>query len=643
MDDLNQPTAEGFQGWDGTRIWSVLFFSLWTLTARAGERIPFSCKMFPVGNNPAVSNAIGTELHERLNTEVVGLSQSLQTVDCLPKILERTLELPKGIAVEILKMFNVLSQKVYRYEIASFMFFHTEQRVANTFAAGPMRVRTFSEEEVEVVLFNLSACFRWASRAIERNTPDELERLIGDSPEVLREQDRNGNTLMHIAIAKLGILMPGGASFLHFILNKPEVKQFLPTDVVNRQNDLPVHLMARQLLALEPSDESGPQARLLAENDYCQAVTLAKKIRSIGFPLNGWPRLLEVLASSKDGRSISFLFCPEREQKLEKNLIPDDFFLFPELLQRLRENPLWRELVQDYEARRKNKLVRLEQVLYEISHAQNAYEIDLILEKNRALVETERNSRGDTMLVTAIMSNHLTLFKALLGVNASVKVADGLGFSLLYLAVVYANPEMVDLLIAAGVKLEDEKDDCSALDMAIIMGSTALVDVFVRAGAIKNSGRKTTPLHLAATNNFPSYKGPELIHGAQIASMLIKAGADVHALNRNGESALHVAAQTRSVKIVKVLIENGADVNTIDKKGNSPLHYAVDKTACNRVERYYKHTRSNWAVVCELLAAQARIDIRNAEGKTPMDIAQGPGYYRLLLTCRWKQLFQAKR
>jgi ankyrin repeat protein len=77
----------------------------------------------------------------------------------------------------------------------------------------------------------------------------------------------------------------------------------------------------------------------------------------------------------------------------------------------------------------------------------------------------------------------------------------------------------------------------------------------------------------------------------------------------NGEFPLHKGTLNPSVRllIVKLLLEHGATVNMQTFKGDTALHYAV---RMNRKD-----------LVFELLGANADINLKNKEDKTPFDLA----------------------
>jgi ankyrin repeat protein/L-ascorbate metabolism protein UlaG (beta-lactamase superfamily) len=72
------------------------------------------------------------------------------------------------------------------------------------------------------------------------------------------------------------------------------------------------------------------------------------------------------------------------------------------------------------------------------------------------------------------------------------------------------------------------------------------------------------PLHIAA------------IHGhAKLAALLVDAGADVDAEDREGSTPLEVAASHGHAKLAALLIERGADVDHQDVNGLSAMHFAA--------------------------------------------------------------------
>jgi uncharacterized protein len=98
---------------------------------------------------------------------------------------------------------------------------------------------------------------------------------------------------------------------------------------------------------------------------------------------------------------------------------------------------------------------------------------------------------------------------------------------------------------------------------------------------------------------------------------LLKAGADIHATDKNGVTALHHAVRFRSPIAVRTLIEHGANVNQVCRKsGSSPLHRAV--TATGAPSTAGKHQEA-LEIIRLLIAAGADPSITNKSGLKPAD------------------------
>jgi len=107
-----------------------------------------------------------------------------------------------------------------------------------------------------------------------------------------------------------------------------------------------------------------------------------------------------------------------------------------------------------------------------------------------------------------------------------------------------------------------------------------------------------TPLILAARLN-----------NAEIAGILIEAGAALDARNNQGDTPLHIAARAGNVETLRILLAAaGVDPNIRnDQTGATPLHAAA--------------SRGQSDIVQELLAAGADKTAADNDGKRPLDMA----------------------
>eukprot|EP01128_Nolandella_sp_AFSM9_P008598 TRINITY_DN5285_c0_g1_i2.p1 TRINITY_DN5285_c0_g1~~TRINITY_DN5285_c0_g1_i2.p1 ORF type:complete len:730 (-),score=158.21 TRINITY_DN5285_c0_g1_i2:138-2327(-) len=93
-------------------------------------------------------------------------------------------------------------------------------------------------------------------------------------------------------------------------------------------------------------------------------------------------------------------------------------------------------------------------------------------------------------------------------------------------------------------------------------------------------------------------------------NLLMKKGANVNAVNYNGETPIFKSIFNHVIRtlLIKSLIEHGADVNVRNDRGAGVLHYAVHLGRSDLVNL--------------LLRASPRLDLKGAEGHTPLELAR---------------------
>ncbi|WP_299708179.1 ankyrin repeat domain-containing protein [uncultured Pontibacter sp.] len=106
----------------------------------------------------------------------------------------------------------------------------------------------------------------------------------------------------------------------------------------------------------------------------------------------------------------------------------------------------------------------------------------------------------------------------------------------------------------------------------------------------------------------------------EVASLLLRAGADVNATDQDGKTALHYAMsgarintegfEIEQAQLLDTLFKYKADPNIVDNKGNTPLYYAV---------RFANGT--HMMEMSRLLKGGANPNIQNLEGLTPLMLA----------------------
>lgn len=120
----------------------------------------------------------------------------------------------------------------------------------------------------------------------------------------------------------------------------------------------------------------------------------------------------------------------------------------------------------------------------------------------------------------------------------------------------------------------------TALHLAAAGYRLEIIRLLLAAGADPNAAgnhRRSAPLHYAADG---CINGPAWNARRQVSTLrrLLDAGADLHAQDKNGATALHRAVRTRCAAAVRFLLTAGADPTLKNKPGSTPFHLAVQNT-----------------------------------------------------------------
>jgi ankyrin repeat protein len=191
---------------------------------------------------------------------------------------------------------------------------------------------------------------------------------------------------------------------------------------------------------------------------------------------------------------------------------------------------------------------------------------------------------GYTALHAAILRGDVTLVGALVGrgANPNTPLAKGtpsryyskdyafnenlVGAAPLWLAARFGEPEMMRVLVSGGADPRWAMKDGTTTLMSAIL-PTRGVGTF-RAGDRRE--RYQGPADVAAKGD-----GEDEAITLRTAAAALDLGADVNAVNTDGDTALHLAAALALNKVVQLLVDRGARLDIKNKRELTPLGMAT--------------------------------------------------------------------
>ena len=135
-----------------------------------------------------------------------------------------------------------------------------------------------------------------------------------------------------------------------------------------------------------------------------------------------------------------------------------------------------------------------------------------------------------------------------------------------------------------------------------------------------NNHRSGRPLHYAADGYVISANWNPKLQVATI-QLLVEAGAEIDAPDKNGATALHRAVRTRCAAAVRALLDAGADPTIRNKPGSTPFHLAAQNTGRggSGAETAKQAQRE---IIQIFLAHGVSPKIKDANGKSVVDWAR---------------------
>jgi ankyrin repeat protein len=230
--------------------------------------------------------------------------------------------------------------------------------------------------------------------------------------------------------------------------------------------------------------------------------------------------------------------------------------------------------------------------------------MNLLLERGHEVAGADASGR--TALHWAARGGFSDVVKAILrgGADPDAKTTDGR--TPLHWAAKHGHPQVVVELIEHGANpAEPTADGRTALHWAASRGHRSVMEILlsdIRVHAACQSRNRWTALHWAAcsgnrsvviygldhhspsspqtsSREHLSMSGGEPKGHEEVTKLLLDVGVSPQTPNKEGQTALHLAAASGNRKIVQLLLDYGADMGAQDAYGYTPWHFAVDNGA----------------------------------------------------------------
>jgi ankyrin repeat protein len=288
-----------------------------------------------------------------------------------------------------------------------------------------------------------------------------------------------------------------------------------------------------------------------------------------------------------------------------------------------------------------------ETALYRAAQLGKATSLHALIQAG-AQIDSHATKKMNTPLHGAAGQGHAKCVEKLLSAGAAVSAVNKDGWSALHFAAACGHPACVSVLLAhqASVDKLTTNRPMTPLGLAIENRQLGCCELLYKQGGASGDPQTITAIQktqsaymLAVEHNFPQVIGllasnqlqtnmraesartPNALHCAvlreyyECIKALLEAGIDPASKNREGNTALHLAAQTRRTQILSILLEYTAHPDVCDAQGDTALMYLCKPRILLSGEKQYADSLEPIAL---LLARRAKVNVANKRGATPL-------------------------
>ena len=186
-------------------------------------------------------------------------------------------------------------------------------------------------------------------------------------------------------------------------------------------------------------------------------------------------------------------------------------------------------------------------------------------------------NKGRNPLHAAVRIDDIAAVRSLLAGGANVNARDSKNVTVLQLAAVLGNEDIVRLLLDMGANPNGN------LVSAATNSDTPLHDAvrFARMKIVRLLLDNGAEVNARAEHGGTALQSAAALENEEIVRLLLEKGASPNGITTsssvNCDTPLHVAARTGNFTIVSLMLETGADIQARDKNGDTPLDIAISK------------------------------------------------------------------
>ncbi|XP_067109451.1 ankyrin repeat and SOCS box protein 10 isoform X2 [Osmerus mordax] len=190
---------------------------------------------------------------------------------------------------------------------------------------------------------------------------------------------------------------------------------------------------------------------------------------------------------------------------------------------------------------------------------------------------------GSTALHEACQSCQPECVKLLLSYGANANALSEDGLLPLHMCTSPESIECAKYLLQFGAAINGRSldEDDTPLHVAARNGLLGHTELYLRYGAAldKKNDEGKTPLNSACSH---PQELQDLERYLRVCRLLLEAGADLHAVDQDKQSPLHMACKNVNPEVVDLLLARGACVNEMDYGGQAPMHNIL-KVVCYKL------------------------------------------------------------